>query len=305
MSKMPKVAIVILNWNGLDDTLECLCSLRAIDYPNYEVIIVDNASEDGDVKVIEAKHGHWIHVIKNKRNLGFAEGNNIGIRYALKQDADYVLLLNNDTTVSPSFLNKMVDAARSDDEIAILIPTIYDYDVPDTIQSQMRKIGWYGPPGATIRLQNSKRLVDVEIALGTCMLIKRETVERIGLLSSDYFLQVEDTDYSVRTQRQGFRIVCVPQATIWHKGSASLNKVPAEKLGYFTRNRFLLRAKYATNLQLATFVAWALLVEAPINLIYYLLRFRDLGTAKGLLWGAREGVSYLMAHRIKRNGATP
>ncbi len=297
MKNLPKVVIIILNWNGFEDTLECLRSLSLVDYPNYEIIIVDNASSGIDVDVLRTVSEPRIRIIENHQNYGYAEGNNIGIRYALQIGAEFLLLLNNDTVVASDFLTKMVHAAGSDDQIGILTPTIYSYDHPGRIQDQGRNIGWYGPPKKNIRFEgnsDANQVIEIEAALGTSMLIRKETIDKIGVLASEYYYQVEDTDFCVRARNACIRIACVPQASIWHKGSASLNKVPAYKLGYFIRNRFVFRAKYATNLQLAVFVVWFFFIEGPMKLAYYLFRFGDIRIVKGLFWGTKEGVFYLL-----------
>ena len=117
----PKVFIIILNWNNWPDVKECLESLKNNDYPNYEVVIVDNDSKEKP----QASDG--VKVIYNNKNLGFSGGNNVGIKYALKQDTDYILLLNDDTIVTPDFLSKMVKAAESDSKIGMVGSKIYFY----------------------------------------------------------------------------------------------------------------------------------------------------------------------------------
>ena len=110
-----KVSVIILNWNGLDDTIECLESLRRITYPSYEAVVVDNASSGDDAQVLRQKYAQYAHIIENDKNYGFAEGNNVAIRYALKHsNPNYFLLLNSDTVVAPAFLGIMVDDAEGD-----------------------------------------------------------------------------------------------------------------------------------------------------------------------------------------------
>src|SRR4030042_7200987 len=126
------------------DTMECLESLKKITYPNYRVVMVDNASEDNDVEVLTDRYGNYIHMIRNDKNYGFAEGNNIGIRYALEHsNPEYILLLNNDTVVHPTFLDKLVETASGDSRIGIAGPKVYSYDQPDRLQSAGGKINWW------------------------------------------------------------------------------------------------------------------------------------------------------------------
>ena len=125
IDKKPEVSIIILNWNGLEDTIECLESLKKITYPNYKLIIVDNGSEGNDVAVLRHRFGSYIHIIEKDKNYGFTEGNNIGMRYALKGEARYILLLNNDTIVDPDFLSNLIKVAAGDPKIGLLIFCIF------------------------------------------------------------------------------------------------------------------------------------------------------------------------------------
>ena len=123
----PKVSIIILNWNGLDDTVHCLESLEKIIYSNYDVIVVDNGSEGNDAQILREKFKDYIHVIENDKNYGFAEGNNIGIRYALKDSApDYILLLNSDTEAKNYFVKGNVEFMNADSSVRILSWVIVD-----------------------------------------------------------------------------------------------------------------------------------------------------------------------------------
>src|SRR3990172_1565611 len=133
MSGQPKVSIVILNWNGLDDTLECLEALRSCTYPNCETIVVDNGSAGDQVRRLRQKVASGVHIIENPENYGFAGGCNVGIRFALSRGADYVLLLNNDTIVDPAFLGSLVAAAEELPDAAALCPKVCYYDSPRVI----------------------------------------------------------------------------------------------------------------------------------------------------------------------------
>jgi len=150
--KYPHVSIIILNWNGKEDTIKCLQSLRKTRYSNYEIVVVDNGSTGDDVKVLGEIFGDYIHIIKNDRNYEFAEGNNIGMRYALKKDTDYILLLNNDTVVDPEFLTELVTMAESDPRFGILGSKIYFYDNPNKI--------WFA--GGNISLWRCKTCIQVK-----------------------------------------------------------------------------------------------------------------------------------------------
>lgn len=221
-----KVSIIILNWNGKDDTVECLESLKKITYPNYNVVVVDNNSKGDDVKVLREMFGEFIQIIENNKNYEFAEGNNIGIRYALTKGTDYILLLNNDTIVDPEFLSEMVKIAEDDSEIGIVGPKIYFYDKPDHIWfaggniNMWRCKTWHADQGE-IDNEQYDSLQEVDYITGCALLVKREVIETIGLLDPDYLSYYEDTDWCVRAKQRGYKIVYVPKAKLWHKGGSS------------------------------------------------------------------------------------
>ena len=217
--RTPKVSIVVLNWNGLKDTIECLESLKKVTYPNYNVIVVDNASQGQDVKVLREKFGDYIHVIQNDKNYGFAKGNNVGIRYAIQEATDYVLLLNNDTTVDPEFLTEMVSVAEADKRIGIVCPRMYFYDRPDRVHFDGGgKVSlWWGTLGGGPRWGDERPVIETEFAIGAAMMIRAETLKKIGLLPEEYFFGLEDVDYSLRALRNNLRIVVARRALVLHK----------------------------------------------------------------------------------------
>ena len=226
--KSPKVCIMILNWNGLQDTIECLESISKIDYTNYEVILVDNASSGNDTQVLKEKFGNDIRLIENEKNYGFAEGNNIGMKYALENNLnpDYFLLLNNDTIVNTDFLTKLVNVAESDAEIGIVGPEIYFYDSKDEEQiiwSAGGKVQWWREPFYYHLGQNYKDspkfqdLKEVGFVSGASMLLKRNVAEEISFLNSEYFFGYEEIECCLKAQKAGYKIVYVPDAKIWHK----------------------------------------------------------------------------------------
>ena len=235
----PKVSIVILTWNGLQDTLECLNSVFMLDYPNFEVIVVDNASTDGAVQIIPEKYPQVVF-LRNERNLGFTGGNNAAMNYSMEHGADYLWLLNNDTTVEPNCLTKIVLVAESASEIGLVSPQIRFYDAPDSVQFLGNYVDWTNYD--FVDLRQGSPPVDVDLTLwGTALLIKRSVVERIGVLNDQFFAYYEDQDYSLRALRAGFSTRVAADALIFHKDSRSTGS-PRSPLAVFlrTRNRYLL-----------------------------------------------------------------
>ncbi|MBI5465538.1 glycosyltransferase family 2 protein [Candidatus Gottesmanbacteria bacterium] len=270
---MKKVTIIILNWNGKEDTLECLKSVRQLSAINCQLstIVVDNGSTDGLVNEIKNEKLKMkndnvkLKIIENKKNLGFAEGNNVGIRYALKEGADYVMLLNNDTLVEKNMVKELLWVMEKDKTIAIAGPKIYfapgfEYHANRYKEEERGKVIWYA--GGIIDWQNvyaSHRGVDevdhgqynkeeeTDFVTGCAMMVKREVFEKIGFLDPKYFLYFEDNDFCQRAKRAGFKIFYVPKAIIYHKNAASSEKPGSAIQQYYqTRNRFLFGFKYAS-----------------------------------------------------------
>jgi GT2 family glycosyltransferase len=244
MERLGKVAIIVLNWNGRDDTLACLASLGQLDYPVYEVIVVDNGSSDDSVAAIRAAYPQ-VTLIETGDNLGYVGGNNVGLGHARTMGADYALLLNNDTEVATDFLSFLVEAAESDSTIGIVGPTIYYFDRPDVIWSAGGTIDWGWGDTRMIGVdkvdQGQFGLLPrpVDFVSGCAMLIKMSSIEQMGLLDPRFFAYYEETEWCVRVARAGFKIVHVPQAKIWHKISPTAREASPQVHYYMTRNRLL------------------------------------------------------------------
>lgn len=301
----PKVAIIILNWNGWEDTIECLESIFQITYPLYEVIIVDNGSKDDSIQKIKnyaegkikikSRFFHYLPenkpiyireyskdeldtsisiketnknlvsrknliLIKNDDNYGFAEGNNIGIKFALNNlNSDYILLLNNDTVVDPYFLNELINVAESDLQIGVLGPTIYEYKNPQEIQSAGVKIHWNKGEVINLTQKKSKYLDEpenVDCVMGCALFAKSELFNKIGYLNKDYFAYLEETELCVRAHKALYRIVYVPKGKIWHKGGATSNKITGFTLFHYTRNKFWFMKKHSSKQQYFSFLTY-------------------------------------------------
>jgi GT2 family glycosyltransferase len=235
----PLVVIIVLNWNGLQDTMECLRSLESLEYENYHVMVVDNASSDGSVDVIRREFPS-VELIANEANLGFAGGNNVGIKKALEGGAGYVLLLNNDTIVEPDFLAGMVDVAESDDSIGMVGPKICYFADPSKIWAIGGSVNMY-----TGRIGNMNDKADQSLFHGTvyvnyvtgCALLARsEVVKKIGVLDEDYFLYFEDTDWNMRARNAGYRAVIDCDVRILHKSGMAVQKIKGSNYYYMARN---------------------------------------------------------------------
>lgn len=256
---MIKIAIVVLNYNGLENTLECLDSLKRIDKKgfNSEIIVVDNASTDGSTEALSKIKD--IHLINNLTNLGFCGGNNIGIKEALKRGVSHVLILNNDVIVKEDFLSSLLKIKFDIASPKIYFAAGFEFHKGRYKKEDLGKVIWYA--GSKIDWQNIigvhvgvdevdrgqfKKSCQIDLATGACMLVKRAVFEKIGYFDEKYFLYLEDMDFCVRAKKAGFKIFFQPQAVIWHKNAKSTGGSGSNLQDYFiTRNRLLFAVKYA------------------------------------------------------------
>jgi GT2 family glycosyltransferase len=317
-----RVSIIILNWNGWKDTIECLESLYQINYSNFDVIVVDNDSHDESlekirnyasgninikseffeynysnkpIKILEYTRNEYenskgeinffklpskrLFLIKNDANYGFAEGNNIGIRYAFNDlNPNYILLLNNDTVVDKDFLEELVNIGEKNTDIGIIGPKIYYYDEQNTIWCVGGKIDWKFARGLHVGINEVdngqyNEMREFDYVSGSALLIKREVVDGIGLLDKQFFLYFEESDWALRASQKEYRSVYAPEAKVWHKVSKSGGGLSKETgLYYITRNRWLFMKKWANSKDYSFFVIYqiisAIIIPSFLSIYY-------------------------------------
>lgn len=284
MTPSPLVTIVILNWNNWPDTLACVESCRGLAWPNFRILIIDNGSDDGSEEIFR-EHCPDAEILQAGANLGFAGGNNVGIRHALTTGADYVWLLNNDAVADPESLTRLVEALQADPAAAAAGSKIYCHDDPQRI--------WFaGGIWAKGRLRVRQRgtgkldhgeydvLCPVGSVSGCSMLIRATALREIGLLDESYFLYWEDTDWCARAQTNGCKILLVPASRIWHKVSATVAVRSQLQYYYNTRNGLMFCMRH-DMLSLPLFLAY---VTADVTI--GLLRGN-----RNMLRGALKGVA--------------
>lgn len=292
MPNVPSVTLVILNWNGLQDTRECLQSLKAVTYPAMRLIVVDNGSENEEAVAIRSEFGDFVEVIESPKNLGFAGGANLGIRRALEGECEYVLLLNNDTVVDTEFLTELVKGAEAmQPGVAAVCPTTYLHGAQDVIYSTGG--GYSLWRGSARRIAAGKRdsgrerpVTERGYADGVCMLIPREALERVGLLDEEYFSYWEETDWCARARAKGLRCYWVPGARIWHKAARS--QEPDARFQYlYRRNALLFVRKRGNPLQFVTAILTHVFFFGPLYLLKHPTKIaRVIPEVKALLWHA-------------------
>ncbi len=311
MNYFPKVYIVILNYKGWWDTIECLESVLRINYPNYQVIVVDNNSPNNSMEYIrdwaEGKIEVWVNpknplrkytfppikkpisyvyyqqeeaeqggnsdkennsiyklsenntskypviFIQSRENLGFAAGNNIAIRYALsKNDFKYILLLNNDTVVNPNFLSRLIEISEREN-LGLSGCKIHYYHEPKNIWYNGGKFYKWICKTTHIQNENTTDFSESSFITGCCMLIRKDVLEKVGLLDESYFMYVEDLDFSYKVAKSGDKLGVVHKSVIYHKvGSSSGEEITPFSAYWMMRNRIRFIRKSLKKIQQIT-----------------------------------------------------
>ncbi|MCS5490997.1 glycosyltransferase family 2 protein [Algoriphagus limi] len=294
----PSVAIILVNWNGISFTRACLQSLQSLDYPNHEIFVVDNGSENPEGAQLKEEFPH-IHLLETGKNLGFSGGNNVGIRKGLELGFSHILLLNNDTEVEADFLGKMMHQFSQNPKLGVLQPLICFLHEKQKIWSAGGK--WQKTLGRAITLGDRQNIQDYLIkteqldwATGCCMLVKREAILETGLLNEQYFAYFEDVEWSLRIREKGFEIGLVADAKIYHEAGASSKKKHEEGVlspqvfYYHVRNQFfLLRSNNSLQTLLGFIYHFG---RFTLWLIYFLLRGR-FKKLKAVAKGIRDGLN--------------
>ncbi|HEX7023099.1 MAG TPA: glycosyltransferase family 2 protein [Trueperaceae bacterium] len=276
----PLVHIVIVNWNGATQTLRCIAALRNLTYPNFRIVVVDNGSADDSVDVIRHQAPD-VALLVSSHNLGFAGGNNLGIRHALEAHADFVWLLNNDTVVDPHSLDGMVQEAASDERIGIVGSRLYFMKEPERLQA-------YG--GGTVSFRTGSthhvrtRVPDekLDYITGASMLISSRLAEAIGLLDDSYFFYWEDADYCLRARKAGWRLVVAPQSKVWHDVAASVRGGSPQQYYLFATNSVRFFQRHAPH-------AWASILVGSSKRLIKRLALLDFTGASSIVRGLRDG----------------
>lgn len=278
---MKKITIIILNYNGWQDTIECLNSLFDIDVPFdsiLQVVVIDNGSTNESASIlfdyllnqgknvafvseddIEKTYSEDYIIIHNSTNYGFAGGNNIGLRFSKKNETDYFVLLNNDTIVTRGFLSPLLDILEKDENIGIVGPEIHEYYNRDEFilggTVELKKCSGYHHYNT--QKANKK---SISFTSGCLWVIRREALEKCGYLDERFFLYVEDVDYCYRMIKCGYGITCTKDSVIYHKESRSTECKPSIYY-YNTRNRFLFCKKHLNKAERVQFYIYFLLTR--------------------------------------------
>ncbi len=226
-NKQSKISIIILTWNGVRHISNCLESIQESTYSNYEIIVVDNGSKDGTPELIRNNFPN-VKLILNKKNLGFTGGNNIGIKKAI---GDIIFLLNDDTKIHPNLIEVLVQELESSSKIGIVGPKIYFMNKPNKIWFAGGKIDWsksdsfhLGKDLADKELINDSKK-EVDFITGCALMIKKDVIDKIGLLDDNFFAFYEDADWCQKAKKAGYQVVYIPFGGVWHIKSATASRV--------------------------------------------------------------------------------
>jgi GT2 family glycosyltransferase len=242
------VSVVVLNSNRADDCLSCLASLRNASQVGIRIMVLDYGSSAQSLAAIRSALPGG-QLVQLQENRGYAGNNNVGLRLALDQGAAWILLLNEDTTVAADCLGHLVRTGESDRTIGMVGPMVYHADEPNIIQSaggRLDSTSWCTTLVGGNEVDRGQFGVarDVDWISGCAMLVQRAMVEQVGMLDERFFLYWEEVDWCVRARRQGWRIVHVPAAKIWHKGVQRVYRPHPSVIYYSTRNRLMFLAKH-------------------------------------------------------------
>lgn len=297
----PSVYIVILNWNGYADTVECIESLKEIDYKNFRIILVDNGSTNKEAERLKKSFPN-IKLLSNKSNRGYAQANNQGIDLSFKAGAKYTLLLNNDTVVKKDFLNVLVNYAEINNFKGILTPKILFYKTTkiwavggkiSVLTSIPRMLGQGKPSGYY------QKITKPDYAPGCALFINNKTLKEVGKLNPIYFAYYEDADLSFRVKKSNYQIKAIPKSIVLHKVSQSTKNKGSFRIGatqsyLLARNGVIFAKLNLFGVQKLIYLLSQYLIKLPL---YLVIKCQDFKSKKAYLKGASDGSQFLLKNK--------
>ncbi|MDB0022431.1 glycosyltransferase family 2 protein [Flavobacteriaceae bacterium] len=276
MSPNKKLAIIIVNWKQYDLTKKCLISVSKVKFENYKIILVDNESNEKNLNLL-LNDFNKLKVIKNNSNLGFGVANNQAINYALDENYDYVMLLNNDTEVDHNFISPLINSIEKNSSIGGVQPLIMNYNNRDLIWSAGGYINKFF--GNTTTNKSLGKKLNLDWITGCCMLLKTEVIKKTKLLDENFFAYYEDVDWSLRIKDLGYTLELVDKSLVYHHGSISSNNSTSEgRLSAYVhylnfKNHIYFLRKHIEKFNFFGVVLYQLMKLISYS-IYFILRFR-------------------------------
>ena len=272
MKSNPLISIIVVNYNTSNEVLDLLSSLDKSAYRNYEVLLVDNASPNDDLSLIEEQHPSVQIIISNK-NLGFAGANNLGIDAA---KGTYCLFLNPDTCVTPLFLRPLLDVLEQNPKIGLVSPKIKYYDSPDLIQyagtTRMSKYTMRSNSFSKKKEDNPENSTGklTGYGHGAAMMLPKAVIDKVGKMNETYFLYYEEIDWCERIHKQGYQVYYQADSVVFHKESVSIQKESPLKIFYLSRNRILFAKIHYKMLPFIFYWFYTLVVLVPKHVVKYI-----------------------------------
>ena len=289
-----KIAIIIVNWKQYELTINCLLSVQKVEYKNLEVILVDNESNFEKINKIKSDFNK-VTVIESKENLGFASANNIGIKYAIKNKIEYLMLLNNDTEVNKKFLAPLLNSFKNDNLLGAVQPLIMNYNNRAKVWNAGGYLNnFFGFPYTNNKLKNKN--LQIDWITGCCIVLKTKVIKKAGLIDEDFFAYYEDVDWSLRIKKLGYKLGVVDSSVIFHHGTKSSNNSNFEgNLSPFVhylniRNHIYLIKKHGDKFNFIGVVFYQFF-KIFFYSIYFLLRLR-FNKLKMVYNGFIDGINY-------------
>ncbi|UCG30880.1 MAG: glycosyltransferase family 2 protein [candidate division WOR-3 bacterium] len=299
--KTPLVYVLILNWNGRTVTIDCVESVLKSNYPNFRILVIDNGSTDGSPQAFRKEFGSNIEIIENKKNLGYAGGFNVGLKYAFdERNSDYCIVMNNDTVIDPAAISEFVRVAESGRKIGFVTGKVYYYDRQNILQTVGKKehpVRWSGGHigNGEEDMGQYDEVCERYFADDICTLVSSRLYKDTGGYDTTFFLQSEEYDWQARSKRSGYKIMYTPLAKVWHKESMTLGKDSALKAYYDARNPMLVVLLHRTKRYFRRYFWYHLRRDLCRSSLIYLKRGRVSvviakwqGLISGLCWGMRS-----------------
>ncbi len=272
--KYPLVSIITVNYNQSKVTLDLLRTTRELTYPNFEIIVVDNGSPTDNPEGLKEQYPE-INLILSKENLGFAGGNNLGIKAA---KGAYLFFVNNDTEVTPGLIEPLVELLQQDETIGMVSPKIKFHWNKELIQyAGYTKMNPYTIRNSTIGFQQNDKgeyntIVETEAAHGAAMMVPSRVIQKVGLMPEVYFLYYEEHDWAAMIKRAGYKIFYQPEAEIFHKESVSTGKGSPFKTYYLNRGRILFTRRNIKGSKRILSLLFQHFISLPKNTFVFLLQ---------------------------------
>lgn len=287
--KYPKVSILVINFNGGKKVIRCLKSIKKLDYPFYEIMVIDNNSTDGSKKEIKKKFKE-VKLVENKENFGSVKAHNQGFNFA---KGEFILGLDDDAVVSPDLLKNLVNVALSDNKIGIVVPKVYYYKTPKVFNStgfflhprtgKMKDLGIGKEDVGQLDFQR-----EVDYVPSAIILIKKEVISIVGGMNEDYFIYYEDSDFCSRVRKKGYKIIYTPSAKAWHDCKTQAELSPF-RIYHYTKGKTFFMNQNSSLLNRSLFILFHLFIYSPVRICSFLINGK-FNLINPYICGTKEGL---------------